>query len=809
MNDVCKLVISLSLSGSLLILVLLLCKPLFKNRVSKRWQYYIWLVVIARLLLPFAPKGNLMETLFDGAEQAVERIGETTGQIEGMEPAADQMENMERTEEAGQTAEQGSTDSADGVGGDSASSSDGALPAENGGIQEYQNHGIQEAGKYAEYLWLVWLGAAVILVVRKITIYQSFVKYVKSGWREVSDIALLDMLSEEEERLGIKRPVELYTNEQVPSPLLIGLFHPSIILPSADLPEADFRYTVRHELIHYRYCDVLYKWLVQITVCLHWFNPLVWLMGKETANACELACDEAVMKTLNEEERRTYGDVLLRAAGNKSTWGEAFASVTLSESGKLLKERLGAIGHFKKKSKMITTVSVISAVVLMAGAVMTGAAAPSGKVEVGSYIYRDEEVVMETLEFRGTEYYLVLNEAQLRAIGTGEYGLDKNYMQQADIQMSEREWIPIGTQNKPFTGSYNGNGFEITGLTITDPDVEPAGMFGVAHNAHIYNITMRDFDIVKSENIAEQPDFPILAWDMGGSRVYDNFVYLADENATEIMNSTSGRDSGMNAAGVAGTDSNEDEPEIAVWNNSKAASETPAGGNGMSSSSKAEEYYENGSLPGFGRAFYELDAKEQEAWLNRAYHDEEIAFFSVALQQLDAGSALFETFAQKAYADENVSFFSVLTNYMSKDLLERWLDESVADRKFGFQSVLYTALDRDWEKEAMEEELDRQREEEYKSVGVTKDGKKYYYQGQLVGIFLDMKPDSAFHTLDMNPEGTVNIKIVRDAAGMIESVTYMTEEEVKERFGEAQVVRPPDEASDEWDDATYGPDEWE
>ncbi|MCI8478954.1 MAG: peptidase, M56 family protein, partial [Oscillospiraceae bacterium] len=57
MSECFKTVLSLSLSGALLILVLLLIKPLVRDRLSKRWQYYIWLVVLARLLLPFAPEG--------------------------------------------------------------------------------------------------------------------------------------------------------------------------------------------------------------------------------------------------------------------------------------------------------------------------------------------------------------------------------------------------------------------------------------------------------------------------------------------------------------------------------------------------------------------------------------------------------------------------------------------------------------------------------------------------------------------------------------------------------------------------------
>ena len=55
MKELLKMVLSLSLSGSLLILALLAARPLAKGRLSSRWRYYIWLVVVARLLLPIAP----------------------------------------------------------------------------------------------------------------------------------------------------------------------------------------------------------------------------------------------------------------------------------------------------------------------------------------------------------------------------------------------------------------------------------------------------------------------------------------------------------------------------------------------------------------------------------------------------------------------------------------------------------------------------------------------------------------------------------------------------------------------------------
>ena len=105
-----------------------------------------------------------------------------------------------------------------------------------------------------------------------------------------------------------------------------------------------------------------------------------------------------------------------------------------------------------------------------------------------------------------------------------------------------------------------------------------------------------------------------------------------------------------------------------------------------------------------------------------------------------------------------------------------------------FQSVLFDALDRDEEydelKEAQEEAWDEAQAAEYRAAGVTMDGKDYYYREQLVDIFLDMRPGKAFYTLSMNPEGTVNIRILRNDENEITGVAYMTEAEVAELLGE-------------------------
>lgn len=164
-------------------------------------------------------------------------------------------------------------------------------------------------------------------------------------------MALWEQIGSLIEQTGVRGAVGLYTNSLISSPLLIGFFRPCIMLPSAELPDSDFQYTILHELTHYKRRDMFYKWLVQISICLHWFNPLVYLMGREINRACEFSCDEAVIKSLDKDGRRAYGDTLLNAVNLGGTYKDSLASVTLNRSAELLKERLDAIMHYRKNQK--------------------------------------------------------------------------------------------------------------------------------------------------------------------------------------------------------------------------------------------------------------------------------------------------------------------------------------------------------------------------------------------------------------------------------------------------------------------------
>lgn len=198
-------------------------------------------------------------------------------------------------------------------------------------------------------------------------------------------------------------------------------------------------------------------------------------------------------------------------------------------------------------------------------------------------------------------------------------------------------------------------------------------------------------------------------------------------------------------------------------------------------SSQSEQYYRDNNLPLFQRAFASLPREQQEAWLERLYQADNIAFFSAALDELP----LSESMAAKAYTDGKEGFFSIAADRLSEEQLGAWAERAKAEGKTAFRSIVLGKLADgdayDKEKADMEAAL-----AEYASVGVSMSGKDYYYRGELVDIFLDRRSDGVFYTLSMNPQGTVNIKILRNDDNEVTGVAYLSEAQVQELLGEAE-----------------------
>lgn len=354
MNMLFQTILSMSVSGALLIMGVLLINRFVRTKCSRRWQYYIWLLVIARLLLPFGPEASLMGNVSPAMKQAVAESGVFSG-----------LEKQEKEAWKAIAPAQGESVAVDALRGELVAAS---------AIQGRESDGLMQSGMVPakSHIGLIWLAVALGILIRKIVMYRRFIRHVTAGAKPVSDRFLLDRLSGAQRQVGVGKTVALLVNPMVSSPMLIGFRRPCIVLPSTDISEKEFRYIMTHELVHEKRRDFLYKWLVQFVVCLHWFNPLVYVMSREISKACEFSCDEAVLEILGFEHAADYGKTLLDAMAAVGRYKEPLTAVSLSVNKRILKERLGAIMNDRVKTRKMRIMTAGLTVCMALGVFFVG-----------------------------------------------------------------------------------------------------------------------------------------------------------------------------------------------------------------------------------------------------------------------------------------------------------------------------------------------------------------------------------------------------------------------------------------------------
>lgn len=154
----------------------------------------------------------------------------------------------------------------------------------------------------------------------------------------------------------------IYQSEAVVSPFVLGIIKPKIYLPF-NMSEQDMEHVVAHEQAHLRRKDHLWKPLGFLILTLHWFNPMVWLGYILLCRDIELACDEKVVKELNNEQRADYSQALLTCSVNRRMI--AACPLAFGEVG--VKDRVKSVLNYKKSAFWIIVVAIVTCVVLAFG----------------------------------------------------------------------------------------------------------------------------------------------------------------------------------------------------------------------------------------------------------------------------------------------------------------------------------------------------------------------------------------------------------------------------------------------------------
>lgn len=170
----------------------------------------------------------------------------------------------------------------------------------------------------------------------------------------------------------------IYISDKITTPFVTGIFSPKIYLP-VSVKEEELEYIILHERCHIKRCDHIVKLISFSLLCIHWFNPFIWLAFCLSSRDMEMSCDEAVMKKMKEDVRAPYSESLLSlSAGRPIISGTPLA---FGESS--VKQRIKNIMKYKKPAVIISVISAIIIVVL--AVVFIGNPMPKEKPFIGAH----------------------------------------------------------------------------------------------------------------------------------------------------------------------------------------------------------------------------------------------------------------------------------------------------------------------------------------------------------------------------------------------------------------------------------------
>ena len=206
------------------------------------------------------------------------------------------------------------------------------------------------------------------------------------------------------------RPLEVLQSDRLSTPIAIGYFKPRILLPkSMDMNDEQLlSYVLSHEYYHIRRLDAFWKLLVVFALCIHWFNPLVWVMGMLVNRDLEITCDEMVLRHFGMHIKTDYARSLISMAEQRSIFAPLYSGFCKNAA----EERITAIMKVKRN----TIVGLIGASVLVACTAIifgTSVAAQTSNVmpqdvitDWAAYDAQDNLLYYRTIDEQGNELIL-------------------------------------------------------------------------------------------------------------------------------------------------------------------------------------------------------------------------------------------------------------------------------------------------------------------------------------------------------------------------------------------------------------------
>lgn len=204
------------------------------------------------------------------------------------------------------------------------------------------------------YLAYLWIFVAIVITVYTFVKYTKFKNLVVDVSYDIEDDDVNCLYKDLLKELNIKKKIELRGSDELISPAGMGLFKSYIFLPDYPYSKDELNWILRHELMHFKNKDILIKFAVLFLKIIYWFNPLVYIMSNRINIDCELCCDESVLNDRSLKEKKEYALALIKSIKLSKNYQSGILTTEFNKTN--LEKRLESIIHKKSHNGILVAV---------------------------------------------------------------------------------------------------------------------------------------------------------------------------------------------------------------------------------------------------------------------------------------------------------------------------------------------------------------------------------------------------------------------------------------------------------------------
>lgn len=363
---------------STLTLVLIIIKQLSAKHISVKAQYYIWILFIVMLIIPFIPQKCFSFLNFD-------KWTTYTQNIKGNELNASQNGHLAET----------------GLLNHEVSLEDFALSVQGSNISNINF-----------VIVVIWgIGVSIYSII--FILGQRRLKEIKESLHPINHLEMEHIFANCKQQFNITKPIVLGASDLVETPIAFGALKTYIILPTQtmnELTQEEIKYILLHELGHYKNKDILMNYVLCVLQIVYWFNPLIYIGLKMMRTDREIACDYTVLKGLDEEHVVPYGKTILHFAQMLSRTEPLAMTTSIGGPKSQIQKRIESIAHYKKDTQMTKFKSVIIFIIISALVLSQAPVISIMASETQGISLKGKEIVYEDLSsyFKGMNGSFVL-----------------------------------------------------------------------------------------------------------------------------------------------------------------------------------------------------------------------------------------------------------------------------------------------------------------------------------------------------------------------------------------------------------------